>query len=136
MDHTSNTNNLGKRFFRFLAIAGIAVLLFAGYRYAPIVEFKPYCEVADQEFSSKLSKDFQERFEYALKQLGGSETFEWGGWYHNSDDRYYFSYADIQSDVVLNAFNKSVRTLTNNHEVVDDQLWCDLVRSASQVKGE
>lgn len=108
MDYTSNTNNLGKRFIRFFTLAGIGMLLFAGYRYAPIVEFKPYCKIDDQQFSGKLSNEFQERFEYALQQLGGTETFEWGGWYRNSDDRYYFSYADVQSDVVLNAFNASV----------------------------
>jgi len=113
MDNTSNTNNLGKRFIRFLTLAGVGVLLFVGYRYVPVVEFKPYCDIADQQFSSKLSKDFQEQFEHGLQQLGGTETFEWGGWYRNNDDRYFFSYADMQSDVVLNAFNKSVAGLAD-----------------------
>lgn len=122
MDNASKKNNWGKRSIRFLTLAGVGVFLLAGYRYVPIVEFKPYCEIADQQFSSKLSKKFQERFEYGLEQLGDTKTFEWGGWYRKSDDRYYFSYSDIQSDVVLNSFNKSVAGLADPNAFIGPKI--------------
>lgn len=103
---------------RFLFLTVLVLVTYVGYKYAPIAEFKPYCENPNQQFSSKLNQEFQDRFEYALQQLGGTDTFEWGGWYRNSDDRYYFSYTDIQGDVVLNAFNQAIASTADPNALI------------------